>query len=194
MKDIMIKMKLKFMINKVTLEINLNTILKLKKQIIKIFYQKSLRNLKEHHPQNIGINLKLMNTKLIKIFHKKIIYLKYKSKEVNLKFLQIQIKSKWTLGFQEYKKHQRNIKKFLYHLMTMLLTKIQKVQAVNKGVKLCLKIFWILWILYKGKYINKKVKSLPLVIRKVNTPLKIKTAEKFRTSLRTNTRKPPLMI
>ena len=94
MKDIMIKMKLKFMINKVTLEINLNTILKLKKQIIKIFYQKSLRNLKEHHPQNIGINLRLMNTKLIKIFHKKIIYLKYKSKEVNLKFLQIQIKSK----------------------------------------------------------------------------------------------------
>ena len=143
------------------MEINLNIILKLKKQIKKIFYLKSLRNSKEHHPQNIGINLRLMNTMLIKIFHKKIICFKYKSKGANHKFLQIQIKLKWTRGYQEYKKRQRNIKKFLYRRMIMLLTKIQKVQVVSKVVKLCLKIFWILWILYKDKYINKKVKSPP---------------------------------
>ena len=143
------------------MEINLNKFLKLKKQIKKTFYLKSLRNLKEHHHQNIDINLRLMNTKPFKIFLKKIICFKFKNKQENHKFLQTPIKLSWIKGFQKYRKHQKNIKKFLYRLMTMLLTKIQKVQAVSREVKLWWIIFQILWILYKDKYINKKVKSQP---------------------------------
>lgn len=92
MMDTMIKMKPKFMINQVILEINLNKILKLKIQMIKIYCLKLPRNLKELHPQNKGINHRLMNMKLIKIFLKKIIYFKLKIKEVNHKFLQIKFK------------------------------------------------------------------------------------------------------
>lgn len=127
----MIKMRQKFMINQVFLEINLNTILKLKKQMKKIFYLKSPRSSKERHRQNIGINLKWMNMKLFRIFLKKIFYF-FKSKEVNHKFLQIQFRLRWNQGFQEDKKHRKNIKKSLYLHMTMPLKKIQKVQATSR--------------------------------------------------------------
>lgn len=80
--------------------------------MIEIYCLKSPKNLKELHPQNKGINRRLMNMKLIRIFLKKIIYFKLKSKEVNHKFLQIQFKLRWNRRFQEFKKHLRNIKKF----------------------------------------------------------------------------------
>lgn len=139
------------MINKVFLEVNLNQFLNLKKQMKKIFYLKSPRNLKEH-PQNIDINLRLMNIKLIKIFLRKIIYFKLKSMVENPKFSQIQIKLRWILGF-------KNKKQLLNRLMTMLLRKIQKVQAVSIWLILCQTILRTLWILCKDKYINKKVLS-----------------------------------
>jgi len=69
--------------------------------------------------------------KLFRIFLKKIFYF-FKSKEVNHKFLQIQFRLRWNQGFQEDKKHRKNIKKSLYLHMTMPLKKIQKVQATSR--------------------------------------------------------------
>ena len=89
--------------------------------MIKIYCLKLPRNLKELHPQNKGINHRLMNMKLIKIFLKKIIYFKLKIKEVNHKFLQIKFKLRWNRAFKDFDKHLKNIKKFLYLLTTMLL-------------------------------------------------------------------------